>query len=65
MAIPSLRSMPKPHHARGTLRARGAMVRTEILSWKLPHAFLAFGAAAQRVACTVSFKLLVGGAVRV
>jgi hypothetical protein len=25
-------------------------VRTEILSWNLPHAFLAFGAAAQRVA---------------
>ena len=32
------------------LRARGATVRTEILPWNLPHAFLAFGAAAQRVA---------------
>jgi hypothetical protein len=47
--------MPNPHRARGKLRARGATVRTEILSWNLPHAFLAF-AAAQRVACTVSFN---------
>jgi hypothetical protein len=57
--------MPNPHRARGKLRARGATVRTEILSWNLPHAFLAFGAAAQRIACTVSFKLIVGGVVRV
>jgi hypothetical protein len=55
--------MPNPHRARGKLRARGATVRTEILSWNLPHAFLAF-AAAQRVACTVSFKLIVGGVAR-
>ncbi len=40
-------------------------MRTDILSWNLPHVFLAFGAAAQRVACTVSFKLLVGVGIRV
>jgi hypothetical protein len=37
-------------NAEKRLCARGATVRTEILPWNLPHAFLAFGAAAQRVA---------------
>jgi acetyl esterase/lipase len=37
-------------NAEKRLRARGAMVRTDILPWDLPHAFLAFGTAAQRVA---------------